>query len=185
MPLTSTAEIFDACALINLYASSFMSEIISSRQTRCCVVDQALQESLFIRRASDMGTNFTRESVVLAPYLISGALQQVKLEGEDEQNLFVNLAFQLGDGEAATIAVAISRQMHVISDDKKAFRILKKEAPGITCVSTMEVIKTWSEMQAIPAEQTKAALSNIQRYANYRPGEDHQLFSWWLNLMNA
>lgn len=162
-----------------------MNEIISSRQARCCVVDQALKESFFIRRASDIGTSFNKESVVLAPYLISGALQQVKLESEDEQSLFVNLALQLGDGEAATIAVAISRRMQVITDDKKATRILKQEAPGVVCVSTLQVIKEWSEMQAIPAEQTKAALSNIQRYANYHPGEDHPLFAWWRSFMKT
>jgi hypothetical protein len=183
--MTSHSEIFDACALINLYASSFMGEIISSRQARCYVVEQASQESLFIRRPSDTGTSFDKEPVVLAPYFNSGALQSVKLETEDEQNLFVNLALQIDDGEAATIAIAISRQMQVITDDKKAIRILKQEAPGIDCLSTLEVVKAWSEMLSVKPEQIKAALSNILKYANYRPGKGHPLFTWWQSIMNS
>jgi len=183
--MTSHSEIFDACTLINLYASNFMDEIISSRQARCCVVEQASRESLFIRRSSDTGTSFDKEPVVLAPYFNSGALQSVKLETADEQNLFVNLALQIDDGEAATIAIAISRQMQVITDDKKAIRILKQEAPGIVCLSTLEVIKAWSETLSIQSEQIKAALSNILKYANYRPGKGHPLFAWWQSIMNS
>lgn len=183
--MTSHSEIFDACALINLYASSFMGEIISSRQARCCVVEQASQESLFIRRPSDVGASFDKEPVELAPYFNSGALQSVKLKTEAEKNSFVNLALQIDDGEAATIAIAISRQMKVITDDKKAVRILKQEAPSIACLSTLEVIKAWSDTLAIQPEQIKTALSNILKYANYRPGKGHPLFAWWQNMMNS
>ena len=183
--MTSHAEIFDACALINLYASNFMDAIIASRQKPCYVVEQASRESLFIRRPSDTGTNFDKEPVVLTPYFNSSALQAVKLETEDEQNSFVNLALQIDDGEAATIAVAISRQMHVITDDKKAIRILKQEAPGIVCFSTLEVVKVWGERSGIQPEQIKRALSNILKYANYRPGKGHPLFVWWQSIMNS
>lgn len=183
--MTSHLEIFDACALINLYASNFMGEIISSRQARCCVVEQALRESLFIRKPSDTGASFDKEPVVLAPYFTSGALHSVKLETEEEQNLFVNLAFQIDDGEAATIAIAISRQMQVITDDKKAIRILRQEASGIACLSTLEIVKAWSETLSVNPEQIKAALSNILKYANYRPGKGHPLFAWWQGIMNS
>lgn len=183
--MASHSEIFDACTLINLYASSFMGEIITSRRAQCYVVEQAFQESLFIRRPSDTGASFDKEPVVLTPYFNNGKLQSVKLENEDEQNLFVNLAFQIDDGEAATIAIAISRHMQVITDDKKAIRILKQEAPGIACLSTLEIIKAWSETLSIQPEQIKAALSNILKYANYRPGKGHQLFAWWLTIINS
>jgi len=183
--MTSHSEILDACALINFYASSFMDEIISSRQAQCHVVEQALQESLFIRRSSDTGMGFDKEPVLLDTFFQSGALQRAKLECEAEQNLFANLALQIDDGEAATIAIAILRNMQVVTDDKKAIRILKQEAPGIVCLSTLAVIKAWSETMSINPEQIKMALSNILKHANYRPGKGHPMFEWWQHIMNS
>jgi predicted nucleic acid-binding protein len=183
--MASRSEILDACALINLYASGFMGEIISSRQAQCYVVEQALQESLFIRRPSDTGVGFDKEPVKLDSYFQNKMLQTVKLESEAEQNLFVDLALQIDDGEAATIAIAISRHMQVATDDKKAVRILKQEAPDIVCFSTLEVIKAWSEKLSVNSEQMKVALSSILKHANYRPGKGHKLFEWWQNTMNS
>jgi len=178
-------EIIDACALLNLYASGSLEAILKSRRQPCCVVEQVKQESLFIRKPSDSATSYDRKPVVLEPFFQSGLLKLVKLESEAEQELFVNLAAQIDDGEAATIAVAISRRMQVVTDDKKAIRVLKQEAPTLICLSTLDVVKAWSEAMAIEPTQIKTALESIIKHANYLPGKKHHLFDWWQTAVNT
>lgn len=177
-------EIIDACALLNLYASGFLEPILRSRPMPCCVVEQVKRESLFIRKPSDSATSYDREPVVLEPFFQSGLLKLVKLENEAEQNLFVNLAAQIDDGEAASIAVAITHKMQVVTDDKKAIRVLKQEAPTLVHLSTLEVIKTWSEKEKIEPGVVKSALENIIKRANYFPSKKHPLFEWWRAMLN-
>jgi predicted nucleic acid-binding protein len=182
--MTTKLEILDACALLNLYASGFMEAILANRPRQCCVVEQVQKESLFIRKPSDSGVGFDKEPVTLESYFQTGRLRLVKLESENEQNLFVNLAAQIDDGEAATIAVAISRDMQVATDDKKAIRILQQEAPNLTRLSTLDIIKLWSEIVSITPVELKTALENILKYASYRPGKNHHLFEWWQRALN-
>lgn len=178
-------EIIDACALLNLYASGFLESILKSRPMPCCVVEQVKQESLFIRKPSDSAASYDREPVRLEPFFQSGLLKLVKLENEAEQNMFINLAAQIDDGEAATIAVAIARSMQVVTDDKKAIRVLKQEAPTLVCLSTLEVVKGWSEVLAINPAELKMALENILKHANYLPSKKHHLFAWWQSALNT
>lgn len=178
-------EIIDACALLNLYASGFLEPILKSRPMPCCLVEQVKQESLFIRKPSDSAASYDREPVMLEPFFQSGLLKLVKLENDAEQNLFINLAAQIDDGEAATIAVAIARGMQVVTDDKKAIRVLKQEASTLICLSTLDVVKAWSETMAIEPLQVKTALENIIKYANYLPSKKHHLFDWWQVSLNV
>lgn len=181
--MDSRPEILDACVLINLYASGFLSEVISSRQTQCFVIEQVLQESLYIHKPGDKAASFTNEAIELDSYFQAGTLEQVKLKTATEQELFVNISLQLDDGEAATMAYAISHKIQMITDDKKAIRILLKESPDFKCLSTLDLIKDWSEKLTVDPKQIKAVLSNILKYANYHPGKDHPLFGWWQRAM--
>ncbi len=178
-------EILDACALLNLYASGSLEAILKSRHLPCCVVEQVKQESLFIRKPSDTSTGYEYEPVVLDGYFQSGLLNLVKLESEIERELFVNLAAQIDDGEAATIAIAIARNMQVVTDDKKAVRVLKQEAPKLIWFSTLDVVKTWSETGAISPAELRTALLNILKHANYLPGKKHHLLNWWQIAVNT
>ena len=178
-------EIIDACAVLNLHASGFFESILRSRPDSCCVVEQVKNESLFIRKPSDSITGYEYEPITLDQYFQNDLLKLVKLENNTEQELFVNLAATVDDGEAATIAVAISHNMRVVTDDKKAVRVIKQEAPRLVCLSTLDVVKAWSEARAIEPSQIKTALENIIVHANYVPNSKHHLFEWWQARLKA
>lgn len=175
--------ILDACSLINLYASGYFKSILSSQPVQFCIVEQVKNESLSIRKQAASETDDEYEAIVLDPYFLSGQLKLMRLETEDEKGLFVNLASRIDDGEAATFSIAITRNLQVVTDDRKAIRILKQEAPNIICLSTLDVMKTWSEMTSIGAVEIKQALKNIFLCANYRPSKKHYLFNWWVNIL--
>ncbi len=175
--------IIDACSIINFYASEFFDSILSSFETQCCIVTQVSEESLFIRTPPDSQSKFDYKPIALQDYVQLGKLKLVKLETETEKKVFIKLAQRLDDGEAATIALAIKREMKVVTDDKKAIQIFYEEASNIEILTTLDVMKFWYENSSVNDEDIKLALSNIRVYANYLPSRNHHLFQWWLSRL--
>ena len=171
--------ILDSCSLINFYASGFFKAILSCVETQICVVQQVSEESLFVRKPIEPQQKFGYEPIILDAYYAKDQLKLLELETEREKSLFVELARLLDDGEAATLALAIERKMIVVTDDRKAIRILQEEAPRITIWTTLDVIKTWQEINSVTNEDVRTALENIRVCANYQPSLNHRLFSWW------
>lgn len=176
-------EILDACALLNLYASQYLEPILKSRAGEFFIVEQVRRESLFIRKSVETTSGFEYEAVILDSIFQGGLLKLVNLEAEDEIKLFVEIASHLDDGEAATIAVAIKRQMAFVTDDRKARRIFKQQNPATSCLSTLEIIKEWHEQEHNDLRLTQIALQNILQYANYKPGKNHPHFDWWNTML--
>lgn len=171
--------IFDACSLINFYASGFFEPILRSFKTQTCLVEQVNKESLYIRKPTDHPQKYDYEPILLDPYTRNEQLKLVKLETELEKKLFIKLAERLDDGEAATFALAIEREMVVVTDDKKAIQVLKEVAPNIEILTTPDIIKAWGESTKMKKEDIKLALENIRVGANYQPSQSHDLFHWW------
>jgi len=175
--------IFDACSLINFYASGFFESILSSFKTQSCIVEQVKKESLFVRKPSDLQSMYDYDPIILERYTQSGQLKLVKLETEIEKDLFIKLAKRLDDGEAATIALAVTREMDVVTDDKKAIQTLNEEAPNIETLTTLDIMKDWCENTLMRKEDIKLALENICICANYEPRKNHHLFQWWTSQL--
>ena len=108
--------IIDACCLINFYASTFLESILKTLPLKFYIVEHVKNESLYIRKPDESERGFDYEPINLDQYYKSNLLKVVSLETESEKNLFINLADQLDDGEAATFAIAINRKMQVITD---------------------------------------------------------------------
>ncbi len=181
--MPEVAAIIDACSLINFYASAFFESILRDLLFQFYIVEQVKNESLYIRKPDDSDRGFDYEPTMLDRYLNSDLLKVVKLETDDEKVLFLNLADQLDDGEAATLAIAINRNMTVITDDKKAIRILRRDFPTIDYSTTLDIVKEWSERILIGNIDLKKVLNNILIHANYLQSGKHHLFSWWKSIL--
>jgi|GEM_PF-870166 len=183
MPESNT--IIDACSLINFYASTFLDSILKHLSVNFYIVEQVINESLYIRRSDESERGFDYEAIVLESYFKSNLLKVVTLETDNEKNLFINLAELLDDGEAATLSIAISRKMQIITDDKKAIQILKQNFPTVQCVTTLDIMKEWSTRNSIEIKEIKRALHNILIHANYLPPQKHHLFNWWKTIYES
>jgi predicted nucleic acid-binding protein len=116
--------------------------------------------------------------------ITQGLLLVVDFESELEEETFVNYAFELGDdGESATCAIAITRGWAIATDDKKAISFIQKEAPHLQILSTLEMIKTWSEGENLASDELRTLLSAIRSKGRYTPHRNHPLLSWWDNLI--
>ena len=176
--------ILDASCLLNLYATGRLIEIAAAPPWQLAVADYVLeQEALYVRT---IGAHEEQEGTVpvdLSPLIDEGLLLVLRLENPSEQGYFVELAAVLDDGEAVTGAIALNRGHAVAIDDRKARRVLGEKASGMKLVSTLDLMRQWSE--SVPVQEVRDALRAMQHGARYVPGQRDPLYAWWRDMMEG
>jgi predicted nucleic acid-binding protein len=114
--------------------------------------------------------------VELAPVVVAGLLHVVRPD-DVELATFIDISLDLEDGEALTIALAVHRGWLVATDDRKAQRIAHER--GVLLLTTLDLVKAWSERKCISPGDLHAALMALRERARYAPGRTHALYAWW------
>jgi predicted nucleic acid-binding protein len=174
-------SIVDACCVINLYAAGNLLGVLpTTLGMRLHVPEKVLEESLYVRQPDPAdAAKLTQRAVDLAPLIGAGLLHRCDLEGEEELNLFVQLATILDDGEAACLAIAKVRGWSLATDDRKG----RREALGVAVpvVTTPELVKRWADATNADATAVAQLLRDTQTYARFTPHKAMPLHSWWVN----
>ena len=174
--------IIDACVLLNLIATGIIQEILSiiAQNSMICVLVK--DESLYLRKEDDVNEN---ESVNIEDLIKQSVIQLCDFETIDEQELFVNLAASLDDGEAMSLAIALLRNWHLATDDKKARRIFKENNSNDDfLISTTDLIRVWAESENIPDSELKSILIKVERKASFRPPKSDPNLPWWNDILS-
>lgn len=158
--------ILDACCIINLYCSGYMEEILESIPKAVAVATYVHDEE--IKRFS------------LEPVIQRGLLRVVAPNSEEENELFVNLASQVEDGEAVTAAIAISRNWAIGTDDHRAVMVINKTAKHLQVISSLALIKHWADESQQPVVTIRGVLQNVKNHGRYEPHPNHALYHWWM-----
>lgn len=167
--------LLDACAVINLYATRRMDAIVGAVSTEVGIVDLVRSEARYVLRGGPGDDAREREPVDLAPFIDAGRLRVVT-PTETELATFVDLTLSLDDGEAMTAAVAIARDLVVVTDDRKADRVL---ADRVRIRSSLDLIRVWSDQTGIDPATLRAALVDLRERGSYVPRRAHPLHRWW------
>jgi predicted nucleic acid-binding protein len=171
-------QILDACILINLLASDEIEAILSAsaRQTFICSVVQ--RESIYLRTEDPQ---VPRIQVDLQPLIDSGLLTVCSAESDKEVELYVHYASLLDDGEALSLAIALSRGYLLATDERKARRLFLEAAGDPThLTSTSSLVRMWAENHR-SAELLKECLLKIERRARYQPPTADENYQWWID----
>ena len=182
MQICHSHVVLDACCVLNFSASGHFIAILKSIPAEV-VVTQVVREKELI--TLQRLKNEENDSVIQFETAITqGLLSVVDFESELEEETFVNYAFELGDdGESATCAIAFHRGWAIATDDKKAISFSQKEAPHLQVLSTLEIIKNWSEQTNLTSTELCNILGAIRTKGRYTPHRNHPLLNWWENLM--
>lgn len=183
MPITFTHDcvILDASCIINLYASGQMEGILKSIQKAVTVATFVIdREALWIYGGPNENVKQVKQRIELQPFVEAGLLKMVTIETEIEAETYVNLAIEIDDGEAITGAIAIQRNWGIVVDDKKARALFQRKTTNLQLIFTLELVKHWADTMSPEVEDVSQALRKIYYRANYAPGKNHPLHSWWM-----
>ncbi|MDJ1180416.1 hypothetical protein PJF56_16255 [Roseofilum sp. BLCC_M91] len=168
MNIQSSHLLLDTCCLLNFKASGQCLEILKVIPAQVAIVEEVKQELTQI--------DITEIEEAIAENL----LIVVDFAFDAEAENFVNYAAaRLGDGEAATGAIAVERRWAIATDDRKVIKFFTQESPSLQVFSTLEIIQYWAKTEAIQLLQVQETLRNIQVQGRYTPAENHPLKSWW------
>jgi predicted nucleic acid-binding protein len=182
MQIKHSHVVLDACCVLNFCASGHFIAILKSIPAQVVVTEVVREKELItLQRLKD---DENEDAAQFETAIAQGLLSVVDFESESEEETFVNYAFELGDdGESATCAIAIHRGWAIATDDKKAVSFSQKEAPHLQVLSTLEIIKSWSESGNLTLAELHTVLRSIRTKGRYMPHRNHPLLGWWENLM--
>jgi len=169
--------LLDACAVVNLYATRRMEDILAAVDGPVAVADIVEREAQYVFQGGDGEDAREREPIDLQPWVSQGVLTVIEATHEEELLTFIDLTQELDDGEAMTAALAVHRGFTVVTDDRKAVRVLTGRA--VTFRSTLDLVKTWADQQAIGSDALRVVLIDLRERGNYYPSRRHPLRSWW------
>lgn len=196
--------VLDACCVINLYAAE---KILSGEAPRSApprrriimpgsspkakklaldfnlhLPDKVKEEARYILQPDEEDkSKLVKTDIDLEPIIMAGYFHECDLEGEEETELFVQMATKLDDGEAVCFALAKSRGWLLATDERPTENLAKKH--GVTIITTPELVKHWADKSKASEEEVAKVLWNIQTYAHYFPRKTLPMHSWWMDLV--
>ncbi|MGH2560420.1 MAG: hypothetical protein ACRDJH_15265 [Thermomicrobiales bacterium] len=177
----SETTILDACVVINLHACRRIAEIIGTIPGPVVLADRVFQECRFDPFSTSDNDGERAERMDLRELIASERLGLIDDVSDDELRTYVDLAIDLDDGEAMTLALAIHRGYTVVTDDRAAIRMLGARAP---LRSTLDLVREWAEREAITPDVVRATLTDLRGRGRYVPGRNHPLRAWWDQFMS-
>lgn len=177
--ISSTAQILDACVLINLLASGEIEGVLRVAARNSLICSAVEGESIYLRTDDPKSP---LDLIDLQPLIDSGLLTVCHLEGDYEAELYVDYASALNDGEAMSLAIALARGLVLATDERKARRLFLEAARDVKrLTSTSELLRQWAEAESVTVDRLKAVLLQIERRARYQPPSNDSNYLWWVD----
>ena len=162
----------DASAIISLIATGSAGEVIAALPNRVVVVDTVLVELEAGRQRGRSACDGLRDLVT------AEAVGIVTLDSEEALRCFEDLvvgpaAATLDDGEAATIAYALTRASTAVIDERKAIRICRERFPGLQTGCTVDVLLHADVERSLGPEMIGNLMFNALIHAHMRVLPEH------------
>lgn len=155
--------VLDTSVLINLLATEAINAILEALAVPCHAPQQVLAE---VCRDPVTGVIFPAERHPLREK--SSGVSILALEGT-ELDLFLRIVGApagdaLGDGEAAAIAVAVSRGLDLVIDDRKARRIVRERFSRVRTYWTVDLLQARPVVAALGRHQADECFAKARRF---------------------
>lgn len=170
-----TEILLDACVLLNLVASGKMHAIAEGLKLAFVVPRQVADETMFYEDLVDGEVH----RVPIRPEVEAQhrSLEIVTLDYSEVAS-FVKFASSVDDGEAATLAMAVSRGLAMATDDRKAVRLAG--SVGVSrCWTTAELLRDFCLAVSLSSLDTREALQAVERRARFYPPRRDPAYEWW------
>ncbi|BGD56279.1 TPA: hypothetical protein ACNRRD_004790 [Pseudomonas aeruginosa] len=173
------ALVLDASVIINLLATGHANAILQALAVPLYVTDNV------VREIEQGAVNGRPEPALLAELISNQALIVKELTGTALEDFFGmvsgHTSGSLGDGEAATLALAYRNGLSAAIDEKKATRIAAERFETLRLVTTVDILASPLVQQSLGNEALTGATLQALRRARMQVRE-HQ-FDWIAKLI--
>ncbi|MEY4531147.1 MAG: hypothetical protein RLZZ156_1868 [Deinococcota bacterium] len=177
----------DSCSLLNLAASGRLAQIAKTLELRFSVIPKVYpNESQFVHQrdgrvrleavALDL-SDVVQAGIIHIEADLTPAELELYLEFIDPDN-----KNRIDDGEAMTAASAIHRKAGLVTDDRKARRVILERVPTMQIISSMGLVRMWAEKNGIARPELIEVFENIEICARYTIGKRDAEFDWYKKI---
>lgn len=167
--------LLDTCVAINLVATDDLVAIGHVLDTTFLMADRAASEIGFLR--DEAGGETVRTPIDVEQYVRSGTMRRLSLT-DGELSPYLELASAVDDGEAATIALARSRDLTMATDDRKARRVCADLGlPEPT--RSLAILHAYADAASLDERTIRERLTRVRRRASFRPALSDPDHKWW------
>lgn len=163
--------ILDACCAINLFYSGQLPAILAATGKMIAISSYVYEEELL--RCDFQPLVRTNQISIISPELETEELT------EELEELIVDFAMIIEDGEAYTGAIAAHYNWAIASDERKVLSVFASRVRHLGLVTTPDFIENWARKEAIPQDEVRIVLQHIQTNGHYKPSSINPLFGWW------
>lgn len=175
--------LLDSSVVINVLATGQAVEVLRVLRAGVGICAGVDDEVLFLRGEAPSDPP---ERICLSRLVDAGVLERFSLAGSAEVASYVDLAADLDDGEAMTIAIAAQRGFAVATDDRKARRIaMERYGDALVLVRTTDVLRAWVLDSYLDDVTVRAVLNRVESIARFRPANDDPLRDWWAEAVSS
>ncbi|HBO3398858.1 hypothetical protein [Pseudomonas aeruginosa] len=168
------AIVLDASVIINLLATGHANTILQALAVPLYVTDYV------VREIEQGAVNGRPEPALLAELISKQVLVVKELTGTALENFFGMVSGRtsssLGDGEAATLAIADRNGFSAAIDEKKATRIAEERFKTLQLVTTVDILASPPVQDSLGREALSTAILQALKRARMQVRE-HQ-FDW-------
>lgn len=166
--------VLDASVIINLLATGYASAILQAVPTPIVVTDNVIREI-------ELGAvNGRPEPKQLSELIHNQILKREELSGIALEHFFDlvsgSTAASLGDGEAATLALAHSNGFTAVIDEKKATQISSQRFETLKLITTVDILAYESVRISIGDKALADATLQALKYARMQVRDSQ--FDW-------
>jgi predicted nucleic acid-binding protein len=178
--VSRTPLLLDACIAINLAATYRLPHIAQLIDVTFALASQAAAEVGYLRDIADGKP--VRTPIDLGQHAVD-TLEIIELTPA-EYPVYLSLALEVDDGEAATIAVAAQRGLPLATDDRKARRLCTQL--GIPePLRTLGLLRAYADAAELPQAQLRDLLGQIRDRASFQPPRSDPDLKWWHDIIEA
>lgn len=161
----------DTSTIINLNATGCAHDILEACKSRFVVVDIVRDE------LEDGRRNGRHDADLLNSLTADGYVELVQLDamatGHFENLVIGPAVMTLDDGEAATIAYAVTKQATAVIDERKATNICVQRFPGLSVCSTVDILARPEVKQKLGDEELSSAVFRALVHGRMRVFPQH------------
>ena len=172
--------VLDASTLLNLLATGEAETILRCVPVARLVCTIAASAVLHLRNED---TAKPPDPVSVKPLIDAGVLTSASLQTSEEELLFVQLAASLEDGEAMSLALCVSRNYALATDDRKAQTIAT--AQSVPLIASSHLVLNWKKEAGIDRDKVRSALRLIGTRARFRPWRGYPEQNWWDDMVSG
>lgn len=173
--------VIDACSLLNLFATRREEDLVRALQI-CLVVTPGVRlEAVYLEGPPSEAGDPTKELVDIAPLEAIGLLRVVEL-GDEAADAFVAAAAELADNDAASVALAATLRIPLVTDDRKERRVCSRLFPNVEIVSTLTLVRQATESLGLDRTAMKVLLRELRTRGNFEPPRPDPNREWFWDL---